>query len=502
MLSIGEVVLATTWVFEGDIDKKVGRLWTQKWPLVMVSIYLMHMLGMLYSDDLVFGLNDLRIKLPLLMFPIVLGSIDLPKGLNIKRVNILFIIASIGFTIVLCGYYVVNIDSIEDMRDVSFLFSHIRLALMLCLAMFLSLYYGLEYKKLNRLLFFSAAGIFFIFMLFFQLITGIILVVTLFPLFVMWLRRIKTNSGIRLQGFILISLIIYCTTIVYISMASYDYFDLKKSSEKIENLEFTENGNRYAQMHKRVENGMMENGNYVFQNVIFTELQKEWNKRSSVEIDYTDRAPLDIEHILMRFLTSKGENKDSAAVSRLTEAEIKAIEMGITNVAFMNKAGVYIRIHQLFWEIDNYLRGGDFNGHSLAMRLEYWKTGLHVFRNNFWFGVGTGDVLNQLDLQYKEDRSRLNPKWRLRTHNQWLTIALTFGFFGFLLFTISIVIPAWLGRKTFHYFFFTAIFMLSMLTEDTLETQVGATFYAFFNALYFFNIKERKVFEANAQLAQ
>ena len=68
---MGEIVLACVWVLEGGFIKKAQRLWDRKWPLILVLIYLMHVLGMLYSTDIEFGLHDLRIKLPMLMFPIV-----------------------------------------------------------------------------------------------------------------------------------------------------------------------------------------------------------------------------------------------------------------------------------------------------------------------------------------------------------------------------------------------------------------------------------------------
>ena len=39
------------------------------------------------------------------------------------------------------------------------------------------------------------------------------------------------------------------------------------------------------------------------------------------------------------------------------------------------------------------------------------------------------------------------------------------------------------------YFWFWIILMCSMLTEDTFETQAGATFYGFLNVLFFFGTR-------------
>jgi hypothetical protein len=43
------------------------------------------------------------------------------------------------------------------------------------------------------------------------------------------------------------------------------------------------------------------------------------------------------------------------------------------------------------------------------------------------------------------------------------------------------------GRIPFLFLVFQGIVLLSMLNEDTLETQAGVTFYAFFNAFFWFN---------------
>jgi putative Ca2+/H+ antiporter (TMEM165/GDT1 family) len=48
--------------------------------------------------------------------------------------------------------------------------------------------------------------------------------------------------------------------------------------------------------------------------------------------------------------------------------------------------------------------------------------------------------------------------------------------------------PLFYKRKYLDYFYivFFIAFALSLLTEDTLETQAGVTFYALFNCLFLF----------------
>jgi hypothetical protein len=59
---------------------------------------------------------------------------------------------------------------------------------------------------------------------------------------------------------------------------------------------------------------------------------------------------------------------------------------------------------------------------------------------------------------------------------------------GLLWFLLSLVLPPLMLNKysDFFYLSFFIIITLSMLTEDTLETQAGVTIYAFFSSFYLF----------------
>jgi hypothetical protein len=61
-----------------------------------------------------------------------------------------------------------------------------------------------------------------------------------------------------------------------------------------------------------------------------------------------------------------------------------------------------------------------------------------------------------------------------------------FGLFGFLVFLFAFLYPLVKGGKPFSGFLLTAfisIALLSMITEDTIESQAGVTFVALFYCL-------------------
>ncbi|MCK4637825.1 MAG: hypothetical protein KAT33_00235, partial [Bacteroidales bacterium] len=77
---------------------------------------------------------------------------------------------------------------------------------------------------------------------------------------------------------------------------------------------------------------------------------------------------------------------------------------------------------------------------------------------------------------------------RLRSHNQFMSIFIAFGLLGFMWFIFTLLYPPIKTRKFLNYFYaiFFITIILSMFTEDTIESQAGATFFAFFNSFLIF----------------
>ncbi|HRY99722.1 MAG TPA: hypothetical protein P5550_11765, partial [Bacteroidales bacterium] len=84
--------------------------------------------------------------------------------------------------------------------------------------------------------------------------------------------------------------------------------------------------------------------------------------------------------------------------------------------------------------------------------------------------------------QYELMGSTLDPKWRLRSHNQYLAVFAAFGLLGLLIFLGGLFLPPRWRRPEMPFLFasFFIIALLSMVSEDTMESQAGATFIAFF----------------------
>ena len=115
--------------------------------------------------------------------------------------------------------------------------------------------------------------------------------------------------------------------------------------------------------------------------------------------------------------------------------------------------------------------------------MEFWKTAKFIFRKHPLTGVGTGDINEEFTSAYKELHTKLDDKDRLRSHNQYISFAVTFGIFGLFYLVFGLLYPFFTlnMRESYLYSAFLFIAVFSMLSEDTLETQAGVTFFAFLN---------------------
>lgn len=115
------------------------------------------------------------------------------------------------------------------------------------------------------------------------------------------------------------------------------------------------------------------------------------------------------------------------------------------------------------------------------MRLFFWENAKNIVEKNWLFGTGTGDIEDEIKLQYQKSRySYLTQTWR--THNQYLSVAATLGIFAMFIFIASVLYPLFKYKGEFKAMnaFVIIIIGLSMLWEDTLETQAGVCLTALF----------------------
>lgn len=129
--------------------------------------------------------------------------------------------------------------------------------------------------------------------------------------------------------------------------------------------------------------------------------------------------------------------------------------------------------------------GSSNHSRSVGDRIDIWKASYGIIGQNLLFGVGTGDVKDELINAYKTKNIHAALESKLNAHNQYLQTFVSLGIPGFLVLLAMLLIPAWMSLKRNQYLFFSflLLFAINIMVESMLEVQQGVIFYAFFNAL-------------------
>jgi len=485
LMSVGQVVLLGAFVFEGNALLKLKRFGQNKAAVIAASLILLHFLGLLYSSDFAFGWHDIRVKAPLLLLPLFIAGSEPLSEKFFHWLMALFVGAVTVGTLISMGVYegfIPTRHGVRDIRDISIFISHIRFSMMIAFSVFLTVYFFYQAFPAWVKTVWMLLGLWLmVFLFILNSLTGIVLflcVLVCLSFYGLFSRRsrlfrIAVSGGLAVLtagGCLYAKSLLDTDTLVRMPVPV---------GEK------TALGNSYRNDSL---GSMRENGNLIWMYVCEKELEPAWNTRSLMPYAGKNKKGDDLRFTLIRYLSSKGLAKDAAAVQSLSDAEVKLIESGIANVRYAGRSALSVRIMETIWEFRSYRQGHDPNGHSVTMRIEFWRAALGIIRSHLIAGVGTGDVQSAFTKQYDEMKSPLDKDHRWRSHNQFLSIAVAFGITGLLWFLLALFYPPLSVFRRFDYFYFVffVIVFLSFFTEDTLETQAGVTFFAFFNAVFLF----------------
>lgn len=480
LMSLGTISLIVNWFLEGGIKEKFQKFFQSKIAVFSTGVFLVFALGLFHTESLNYGLNDLRIKLPLLAFPVIFSSTHRLKKTHYFLIVRLFVLSVFAST--LYGFLVYQglfpaKKEILQIRDISQFISHIRLSLMIVLSLFLIP--KLFNKELSHKIFGIIISLWFLYFLsFMESATGLILgFITLFFISLYYLFKKKS-----MYGFAMLSPILIGGFFVGSNLLS-TYHAVKIDTTHMDT--HTASGNLYKE---NTDCSFFDNGNYSNDYLCEEELIKAWSSKSTAPYYGKDG----IQFILIRYLTSKGYRKDKEGVEKLTSNDIANIENRIPNY-LQASSTMFSRIPQLMFEIDGYFEGVNASGNSLAQRLEYWRVSKEIIKDHPIIGVGTGDVPQAFLHKYEQIPNSLDKKYQLRSHNQYLSIAIAIGIIGLILFLFFFLFPIPTAFKERNYFYLIClcISLLSFISEDTLETQDGVFFCAFLTNFFLFSSRNR-----------
>ena len=479
--SVPQLILVGNFIGEGDFNRKWQQLKSNTLFWILSSAFLIHILGLAYTHNLAEGWQDVKTKIPLMFLPLIFFS---GKPLSLKEFNGIlscFVAGCVANTL-WCLLYSFGLHHNEVVRDASRFMSHIRLGLYINLAIATCVYFAVKSESIYRKTGLILLAVYFIFVLY---VLGLASGLTNFViLFLLALSVIIYRSKTSIKIAALIVFVTFTTIVTHYISAIKDTQLVVKSTKNNKVQKVAPSGRLYTHFEK---NGQKENGNYIQINIQPEELQREWKRQfPSDSFNYFTKTNLERYVVLIRYMTSKGLNKDSAGIAALTEEDKSNIQKDIINYEYPHWSYLHKRTYELINEYDEFVNHRVINGHSLTMRIYFWEAAVQLIKQNALFGVGTGDVQQELNKTYVEIKSPLEVEWYKRPHNQFLTITVALGIFGLIIFLVSIIYPVIILKsylpKLYWPFFIIAV--LSFFLEDTLETQAGCTFFAFFNSLF------------------
>jgi hypothetical protein len=363
-------------------------------------------------------------------------------------------------------------------RDASIFMSHIRYSVLLSFSAIFIL--GIAFKNLiNKAL----ALAFFLWLLFliFKLATITAILGLSFALLFLFIALIFSSRNkhkkVYLAGiaslFFLIGL--YVTTIVN------DFYHIKSKERSLQTHSL--GGEKYQ---FDLKDNTTENGFYLWENIAQKELERAWNRKSKISFNSKDKKNQPVKATLYRFLTSKGLNKDSVGLSKLTKNEIEKIENGETSsVAYNNFEK---RIRSLLYQRESRKKSSDPNNQSINQRVVFWKAGIDIFLNQSALGHGPGGAKTEFKKYYKNRNTNLNKSNQLLAHNQFITQAINLGALGTIIWVFILLYSFLTVEKEMSLFFvpYLILMFFAFMSDDMLEVQAGATIFSFFGTLLLF----------------
>jgi len=478
VMSLSMMFLALNFLLEGEYKSKWQALISNKVFLLLALYFILHVIGLLWSNNMEYALNDIRIKIPLLVIPLIIAAKPPTNPKHVNYILIAFVASTFLSSVINVLFYegIIGNRVYDDIRGLSIFSSHIRYAIIvtMSIAILIAFFKQKKYRWICVVL----ISWFTFYTIYSQVLSGVITLFALlsvYSIYLIWKKwKVVAFILVGVISFTVVSLLVWVFKPMHINPT--DYKNLETHSPA---------GNPYKHDFSKVT---VETGEPTYIYVCEKELKIEWEKRSALSIDSLDLIGQPLRQTLIRYMSSKGLRKDENGVKQLTKKEIQDIEMGHASVV---REGIIARFYGIKHQLNN---AKTPNNHSILERMRYWKAGISIIKNNWLIGVGTGDVQDAFNAEYEASHSLLQLENRHRTHNMFLTVFITFGIGGFLLFCWMIIhfTIANIRNHQLIGLFFILIAVVSFIPEDTLETQTGVTFFALFYGLYSISHSSKK----------
>jgi len=482
-LTVSEIVLICNWLAEADFKTKFNKLMSDKAAIAFILIYILNVIGLLWSEDLGYAFrNDLLHKSPTLFLPLIIATSPVPDGKKIRILLLLFISSVLVVSFI--GFFSRIFRPNLFFREASPFITGVYFAMMLIIAAF---QLPLLAKQMtgNKMYFYislaiSAWLIFFLFYL--RALSGVTsFVAVLIFITVIFITRV---NSVLLKISVPAIVILLAGLTVWPMVSIYKQTHAETATDFSALDRYTGLGNPY--LHDTI-NFIRENGNLVYIYIADEELRDAWNERSDLDFNGNDLMNQELRATLYRYMSSRGLKKDRQGLMELTDTDIRAIEKGTTNYLNVTRPGFYVRVYEEMMSLYVYYQSSRkvTSWGSLTKRIDVWRASWEAFKEHPVLGWGTGSILIAVDYGIKKNESTL-AGLNMRPHNQFLYILLTLGLTGLII--IVMLYAYFLVKKKAHesfmFILFLIVFLVNFVGNNSFEPQPGQDLFVFFSLFY------------------
>lgn len=325
ILSIGTMLILLNILLEGAFKTYWKSIKSNFLFILLAAFMILHVVALLWTNDFDYAMNDLRIKLPLLVIPLVLTLKPIHSAKNLQFILCLFVatlcVTSI-YNLLSFNHWIGN-KIYDDIRGLSLFGSHIRYGILIAMGAGISIYYLWVLKSPFKWIFLPLVLWFCYYTYYSQIISGFLALSVVFLSFLIFIAYQKSKKAGLVMIFLSLGILL---SPLFLFLPSFQKNSTVKSHEL---KDFTVQGNPYKH---NLDQYTFINGKPPLIYVCEEELKNEWQKHSKLDYDGLDNSGQTLRFTIMRYMASKDLRKDSVDFQKLTQSDIQFIEDGVASV--------------------------------------------------------------------------------------------------------------------------------------------------------------------------
>ena len=182
------------------------------------------------------------------------------------------------------------------------------------------------------------------------------------------------------------------------------------------------------------------------------------------------------------------------SLKRINSIYVKILAPVIFSTILIFLIATNNRVLSMYQTIKGELVEDAREGRSTTERFDIWGVSFDIISNNLLFGVGSGDIQKELNIEYHKNVNKFSHaiEFNLNVHNQFIETLLGQGLIGLILLIMLLYFGFYsaIHNKEIVLMAFMLLLIINLMTESMFNRQAGVVFIVLFYYLLVFKKKE------------